>query len=96
MSALSDLAAQLREENTPISSHVAEPQPDSAFAPPGERAQVIEAVREGYLLHYGESRACSPGRTTTSRCSPATTSMRSASSASPSSATPTPCWSSPT
>ena len=56
MSALSALAAQLREENTPISSHVAEPQPDSAFAPPGERAQVIEAVREGYLLHYGESR----------------------------------------
>lgn len=59
MSALSALAAQLREEDTPISSQVAEPQPGSAFAPPGERAQVIEAVREGYLLHYGDSRLLS-------------------------------------
>jgi len=54
--ALSVLAAQLRDEDTPISPHVAEPRPDSAFAPEGEYALVIEAVREGYLLHYGEPR----------------------------------------
>lgn len=56
MSALDDLAAQLRGEDTPISPHVVDPGPDSAFAPEGEYAFVIEAVREGYLLHYGEPR----------------------------------------
>jgi hypothetical protein len=65
--ALRELAAQLREEETPISAHVVE----SAAAPrlgeiaaagpraaaaPAEYAQVIEAVYEGYLLHYGASR----------------------------------------
>jgi hypothetical protein len=65
--ALRTLAAQLREEDTPISPHVVDP----AAAPrlgvlvaagrraavaPGEYALVVEAVREGYLLHYGESR----------------------------------------
>ena len=65
--ALRLLAAQLREEGTPISPHVV----DAAAAPtlgrtaaegprtaaaPGEYALVIEAVREGYLLHYGEPR----------------------------------------
>jgi hypothetical protein len=54
--ALSELAAQLREEDTPISSHVVDPAGDQAFAPPGKHSLVIEAVREGYLLHYGESR----------------------------------------
>lgn len=65
--ALRRLAAQLREEETPISPHVVEPQaapelgvlaaagPRSSSAP-GEYALVVEAVREGYLLHYGESR----------------------------------------
>jgi hypothetical protein len=65
--ALRNLAAQLREEETPISPHVI----DAAAAPklgaqvaaglraaaaPGEYALVVEAVREGYLLHYGEPR----------------------------------------
>ncbi len=65
--ALRRLAAQLREENTPISPHVV----DAPAAPtlgmlvaagprtaanPGEYALVVEAVHEGYLLHYGESR----------------------------------------
>jgi hypothetical protein len=54
--ALRQLAAQLRDEETPISPHVIDPEGKSVFAPPGKYAFVIEAVREGYLLHYAESR----------------------------------------
>jgi hypothetical protein len=65
--ALKALAAQLREEDTPISAHVVEPAAaptlgllaadgPRAAAAPGEYALVVEAVREGYLLHYGEPR----------------------------------------
>jgi len=65
--ALGALAAQLRDEETPISPHVVEPAAapklgaivaagPRAAAAPGEYALVIEAVREGYLLHYGEPR----------------------------------------
>ena len=65
--ALRDLAAQLREEDTPISPHVVDPAAPPtlgllaaagprAAADPGEYALVVEAVREGYLLHYGEPR----------------------------------------
>jgi hypothetical protein len=65
--ALRALAAQLREENTPISPHVIAPAAAPTFgtraaagpraaAAPGEYAVVVEAVREGYLLHYGEPR----------------------------------------
>jgi len=65
--ALHALAAQLREEETPISPHVVEPAAapklgvlaaagPRAAAAPGEYALVVEAVREGYLLHYGEPR----------------------------------------
>jgi hypothetical protein len=50
MSALRALADQLREEDTPISSHVVEP------VAGGDDSLVVESVREGYLLHYGESR----------------------------------------
>jgi hypothetical protein len=65
--ALRDLAAQLRDEQTPISAHVVEPAaapelgalvaagPRSAAAP-AAYAFVIEAVYEGYLLHYEEPR----------------------------------------
>jgi hypothetical protein len=56
MSALARLAAQLRGEDTPISPQLVEPDPRDSFAAAGERADVIEAVREGYLLHYGEPR----------------------------------------
>jgi hypothetical protein len=56
MNALCALAEQLRAEDTPISSHVVDPGEEAAFAPAGEYAPVIEAVREGYLLHYGEPR----------------------------------------
>jgi hypothetical protein len=54
VSALAELARQLRDEDTPIAPHVidlAEPS-----EPADEHALVMEAVREGYLLHYGESR----------------------------------------
>jgi hypothetical protein len=65
--ALRALAEQLGGEGTPISPHVVEPaaaprlgliaaEGPRAAAAPGEYALVIEAVREGYLLHYGEPR----------------------------------------
>jgi hypothetical protein len=54
--ALPALADQLRAEHTPISPHVVDPPADAAFAPSGKHAFVVEAVREGYLLHYGEPR----------------------------------------
>ena len=56
MSALRSLAEQLRGEDTPISPYVIDPAPDAAFATAGDNAFVIEAVREGYCLHYGEPR----------------------------------------
>lgn len=65
--ALVALAAQLRAEATPISPHVVEPAAaprlgllaadgPRAAAAPAEYALVVEAVREGYLLHYAEPR----------------------------------------
>jgi len=57
--ALRVLADQLRAEDTPISPHVvdpAEPPTLGELAGGGEYALVVEAVREGYLLHYGEPR----------------------------------------
>jgi hypothetical protein len=65
--ALVRLATSLRDEQTPISAHVIETEERPVFgllaalgpraaADPGEYALVVEAVREGYLLHYGEPR----------------------------------------
>lgn len=65
--ALSELAAHLRAEQTPISAHVIDPDTPPALgilaaagpgsvAAPAEYALVVEAVYEGYLLHYGEPR----------------------------------------
>lgn len=65
--ALRALAAQLRGEETPISTHVVEPiaEPElgpiaaagpRAAADPAEYSLVVEAVYEGYLLHYEEPR----------------------------------------
>jgi hypothetical protein len=48
---LERLAEQLREEKTPISSHVVDPAAAQSYGSP-----VLDAVREGYLLHYGEPR----------------------------------------
>jgi hypothetical protein len=50
VNALQALAAQLREEETPISPHVVEPTEQPQYAP------AVESIREGYLLHYGEPR----------------------------------------
>ena len=61
------LADLLREGDDPIASHVVEPTEAPTFGPlaasgpraaaaPEEYALVVEAVREGYLLHYGEPR----------------------------------------
>jgi hypothetical protein len=48
---LRELADRLRSEATPISPHVvAEP------SGPAYDSFVLDAVREGYLLHYGEAR----------------------------------------
>jgi hypothetical protein len=54
--ALGVLAEQLRAEDTPIAEHVVEAPSPAFAAAPEEYALVMEAVREGYLLHYGESR----------------------------------------
>jgi hypothetical protein len=65
--ALRRLAVLLRSEETPISPHVRDPaEPPRlgiraaagprAAAAPEDYALVIECVREGYLLHYGEAR----------------------------------------
>ncbi len=65
--ALHAIAEQLRGEDTPIAAHVVDPAAEPelgllaasgprAAAAPGEYALVVEAVREGYLLHYGEPR----------------------------------------
>jgi hypothetical protein len=65
--ALTRLAARLREGETPISAHVVEPDERPVFGllaalgprsagSPAEYAFVVEAVREGYLLHYGRPR----------------------------------------
>ena len=59
MSALQALAARLRAEDTPIAPHVVDPPEPSQLGEPaggGDNALVVEAVREGYLLHYEEPR----------------------------------------
>jgi hypothetical protein len=59
VNALQALVDQLRSEETPISPHVvdpAEPPQLGELAGGGEYALVVEAVREGYLLHYGQPR----------------------------------------
>ena len=56
---LQALADQLRAEETPISPHVIDPAEASQLgdlAGGGEYALVVEAVREGYLLHYEQPR----------------------------------------
>ena len=64
---LASLAARLRDEETLISSLVREPREEAVFgalAAAGPRAAaasddyllLVEAIREGYLLHYGRPR----------------------------------------
>lgn len=65
--ALRSLAELLRADRTVITPHVADPAAvpaigelaaagSRAAAAPAEYALIVEAVREGYLLHYGEPR----------------------------------------
>ena len=65
--ALRELVAVIRADDTLISAHVGDPKrygPRSllaaagprAAAAPGEYALLFEAIREGYLLHYGNPR----------------------------------------
>lgn len=65
--ALELLAADLRQEGPLVAGHVADPSVEPALGllvaagprcahSPGRYAEVIESVREGYLLHYGEPR----------------------------------------
>jgi hypothetical protein len=59
VNALQALAEQLRSEDTPITPHVVDPTEPSQLgelAGGGEHALVVEAVREGYLLHYEQPR----------------------------------------
>lgn len=69
--ALRALAEQLRGERTVIAPQVVEPDGSptlgllAAACPrgsqaPGQYAQVVESVREGYLLHYGAPRLLRP------------------------------------
>jgi hypothetical protein len=64
---LAEIAARLRSDHSVLSDRVRDPSGDAALGElvaagpraagaPGEYAQVIESVREGYLLHYGEPR----------------------------------------
>jgi hypothetical protein len=68
--ALLTLAAQLRNEGSVLSPHVVEPAAEPALGPlaaagpraaeaPEDYAVIVESVREGYLLHYGEPRVIS-------------------------------------
>jgi hypothetical protein len=65
--ALDALAQQLRDDGSVISDHVRDPSEPPALGllaaagprasgAPGEYALIVESVREGYLLHYGEPR----------------------------------------
>jgi len=67
---LDRLAERLREAKTPLSAHVVDSPERPVFgllaalgprsaAAPAEYAFVVEAVREGYLLHYGQPRLLS-------------------------------------
>jgi hypothetical protein len=64
---LGRIAERLREAEAPLSDHVTDSEERPVFgllaalgprsaAAPGEYAFVVEAVREGYLLHYGTPR----------------------------------------
>jgi hypothetical protein len=45
------LAERLRDEGTPISPHVVDPAEAAGYG-----SMVLDSIREGYLLHYGEPR----------------------------------------
>ena len=70
--ALRALATTLRAEDTVISPHVLDPDAEPALGllaaagpraerAPAEYSLLVESVREGYLLHYGEPRLLDTG-----------------------------------
>jgi hypothetical protein len=63
MTALEELAAALREEGGLLAATVVDadgPTPHGDAAGP-RLALIVEAIREGYLQHYGEGRVVRPG-----------------------------------
>jgi hypothetical protein len=69
--ALRFLAEMLRGERSELSAHVIEPAGEPALgllaaagprasASPGDYSALVEAIREGYLLHYGTPRLLAP------------------------------------
>lgn len=56
--ALAELGRELAAEGTPISPRIVDPAA-GPYPGAGPHAGVVEAVREGYLLHYGDSRLLS-------------------------------------
>ena len=95
VSVLSEIAAAAGPSLAPY----AVPEPGAAAlrrARSGERPFVLEAVYEGYLLHYGRSRAVRGHGRRTCGCSPGTRSTRSASRGSRRAATCRPWPSCPT
>jgi hypothetical protein len=57
MSALADLAAALRGEGGLLAATVT----DAPTGPPGDELDfIVEAIREGYLQHYGAGRVVRP------------------------------------
>ena len=62
MSALDDLAARVRAEGGLLADTVIDPTQDGALgelAGPGYE-ELVEAIHEGYLQHYGEGRVLKP------------------------------------
>jgi hypothetical protein len=68
--ALRAIARELRAEDTVISEHVIDPAEEPVLGievaagprcreAPGEYACAIESIREGYLVHYGQTRVLS-------------------------------------
>ena len=63
MSALAALAAELRAEGGLMAASVADPG-DGAVSAAGREAEyalLVEAIREGYLQHYGQGRVVRSG-----------------------------------
>ena len=91
-----DLAARRRPGRGAARSASSPPPGPGPPRRPASTRSLVEAIREGYLLHYGEPAADRRRRPATCACWPATTSTRSGSSGSPRSATSRRCASSPT
>ena len=58
--AVAELAALLREEGGLIGETVQDPAEPAGPPVPERYALLFEAIREGYLLHYGRSRVLDP------------------------------------